>query len=107
MIKEILQNKLAKLTLGIAGIVSKTFFQFLDWGSGENPLHGGYYFILAFGLSGLGSFLLIDLKYNDCKISSNYAIFYPLVVIFLLNVYTNFYIIPEIEKQGEKVKGVV
>lgn len=107
MIKNLPQNRLVKFWLGFAIIIIGTVLQFTDWGSGENPLHGGYFTIPILIISGLGAFLLIDLKYNDRIISGNYAILYPIIIAFLLNGYTYFHVIPRIKKQGLKTKGVV
>ena len=107
MIKNLLQNRKVKFGIGLALIVIGTLLQFIDWGSGENPLHGGYFTIPALITSGLGAFFLIDLKYNDSIISGNYAILYPIIIAFLLNGYTYFHVIPRIKKQGLKTNGIV
>ena len=104
---EFIKKRPVKLAVGLIGLIFGIIWNIYDWGTGDGSFQGSHFSIIASGLCGIGVYFLVDLKYNDYKISSLYAILSPLVFGLLINGYSYLYIIPQIEKEGNMTNGVI
>jgi hypothetical protein len=93
--------------LGVFLIAGSTSLSFFDFGTGDTFSSGGNLFSVYIIVSYIAAFLLISLVVNKKGNSFAYAVAYPVLLVFILHIYSNVYLLPKIDSDGILVKGIV